>query len=95
MSNLIVISSFLMLIFLGCDPCRDLAEKICDCKGDRETSEERSQCRANLALPKGQKFFSVVRDPKKCEEVFKHCSCEQLLKGNDEQCGSYIMHMPD
>jgi len=80
---------FLPLVFFGvlaCDPCHDLAEKICECK---ETELEKRQCKHDLNLAKSQKFFEIAKEPKVCEEAHETCSCEALLRGQDEKCGMY------
>jgi hypothetical protein len=77
----------------GCDPCRDLAEKLCDCMGKNEIRIR--QCKENLNLAKSHKFFDIAKDPKICEQVFQKCPCEKLLDQEDQECGSYRLAMPE
>lgn len=70
----------------ACDPCRDLAEKMCACK---ESEAERLQCRNDLNLAKSHKFFEIAKEPKVCEEALTTCSCEDLMRGQDGKCALY------
>lgn len=81
---------FLMPLLLwgamACDPCRDLAEKMCACK---ESEAEKIKCKNDLNLAKSHKFFETTNEPGVCEEALKTCSCEDLMRGQDSKCGIY------
>jgi len=80
-----LMSSFVLFVLSACDPCRDLAEKICDCK--ESTEEDRRRCRAELNVAKGHRYFGKAQDLKICEDALKNCSCEELIKGQSTRCG--------
>lgn len=87
--NYVLRGFFLALVFFGvlaCDPCRQLAEQICDCK---DSEKERQQCKSDLNLANSHKFFEIAKEPSICEEALKSCSCEDLLRGQDQKCGFY------
>lgn len=75
-----------LLGIFACNPCHEVAEKMCECI---ENQNEREQCKTDLNLAKSHKFFEIAKEPKVCEEVMSMCTCEQLLRGEDEKCGRY------
>ncbi len=77
----------LWLVFLsGCDPCHQLAERICQC---RDSEEERRSCVSNLGLSQEHKYFKKAKDPEVCEQALKNCTCTQFNNNEDKECGMY------
>ncbi len=75
----------------GCDPCRQLAERICMC---RETEVERRECINHLSLSTEHKYFKNAKDGSVCQQALeKGCTCEQINNGQDQQCGMYRPNM--
>jgi hypothetical protein len=74
------------LAVAACDPCRSLAEKVCQC---RETEEERKACISDLSLANQHEYFSQAKEPGVCEAALKKCSCEGLNNSEDAECGMY------
>lgn len=83
-------NTILMVVFLmlsACDPCRQLADKICQCK---ETEEERRACNNDLSLAGQHEYFSTAKEQSICEQALeRNCSCEEINKGQDQGCGFY------
>lgn len=71
---------------MGCDPCRSLAEKICECE---ETSAQRDVCRRSLDLFGNMQSYSAAAKTQMCSEVLKResCTCPALQAGQVENCG--------
>lgn len=80
----------LLVVFFGlvaCDPCRELADKICQCQ---KTDEERRQCTNALGLAGQQEYFKQAKDQETCTIALKkNCSCPQLNNDEDQECGMY------
>ena len=76
------------LLLFGCDPCKQLAERICQCKN---TEEERKQCSSDLSMAKQHQYFKDAGDGQACIEALKKCSCAEINSGEDEECGMYRM----
>lgn len=83
------------MLFLGltaifalaaCDPCRSLADKICECK---TLPGERESCLRSLDLFPHMSGFSFANDPELCREVLERnsCNCSAILDGLVENCG--------
>jgi hypothetical protein len=77
----VLIASFFCV--LACDPCRELAEQICYCKG----GEEGKKCLSDLNLASQSVFFKNAKDLHICEEALKKCTCEQINNNQDTECG--------
>lgn len=80
----------LLLIFtlssMACDPCRELAEQVCQC---RTTEEERRQCIESLSLAKQHKYFDTAQKPEICKRGLEKCSCTAINDHQDQKCGMY------
>jgi hypothetical protein len=88
------LSALLVCFFcnLACDPCRQLAEKICYCPQghDEESSEEtRKQCISDLNLAPQLGYFKQAKKPDICKKALEECTCEDLNNKNDLRCGSF------
>ena len=71
----------------SCDPCRELAEQICNC---REASiEQRRQCINDLNIPSQYQYFKEAKKPEICEAALKKCSCAELIDDQAGLCGRY------
>jgi|HubBroStandDraft_4_1064222.scaffolds.fasta_scaffold524252_2 hypothetical protein len=70
----------------ACDPCRELADKMCDCNN---SEAERLKCRNDLNLAKAQNFPESKEESKVCMEALNNCSCEDLMRGDYAKCGLY------
>ncbi|HXW52995.1 MAG TPA: hypothetical protein VEL47_02690 [Myxococcota bacterium] len=80
--NLIVFS----IGISGCDPCRQLAELICSCKGE----ESKQQCISELSVAAHHEHFSAAKEQRVCEEALKKgCTCQQINNNDDAECGQY------
>lgn len=82
-------NTLLLVGFLGltaCDPCRQLAEKMCQC---RETEDERKTCTSNLSLANQHEYFAHINEPGVCEAALKDCDCIKLNNNDDAECGMY------
>lgn len=89
-----LLSSLLVCFFcnLACDPCRQLAEKMCHCpKGyDEESTEEtRRQCISDLNLAPQLGYFKQAKNTEACKKALDECKCEDLNNKNDLKCGSF------
>lgn len=78
------------LVFLlslsSCDPCRQLAERICSCQSE----DSKQQCMSDLSLASQHEYFSKAKEPAVCEEALKKgCSCLQFNNQQDAECGNY------
>jgi len=79
-----------ILVFLclitGCDPCRSLAEKICDCE---ESSFARDNCKRALDTFGGMQSYGNAVQPDQCRAILKdpNCSCLAIKNGQVESCG--------
>lgn len=71
----------------GCDPCRDLGDRYCDCLYEDEARIR--QCKEELNVAPHHKFFALARKQEICKEALKKCHCKQILAGKDERCGRY------
>ncbi len=69
---------------LGCDPCRELGEKICHC---HESELEVQKCIADLNEARSHTMFEKSGSVSKCEDVLKNCSCSEIMAGNMSACG--------
>lgn len=74
------------LSLLACNPCRDLAEKICECE---ENSTARDNCRRSLDIFSRLKSFDEASKPDLCREILKSesCNCLAIKDGHVERCG--------
>jgi hypothetical protein len=72
----------------ACDPCRQLAVKICNCK-DRD--DEKKRCINDLGLAKDHIYIKEAeKDQKVCLDALNdRCTCEDINNGNDENCGRF------
>ncbi len=85
--GIVGVAMLLWLGLAGCDPCRQLAEKICSCK---ESEEERRDCEKSLGLAPEHKYFKNAQEPEKCEQALKDCpTCEDIRNNKDDRCGLY------
>lgn len=71
---------------MGCDPCRNLAEKICECE---KNSTARDNCRRSLSTLEGQNGFGSAVKSDVCREILKSeaCTCQAIDEGRVENCG--------
>lgn len=71
----------------ACDPCRQLAEKICRCIPEEE---EKQLCLSNLSLPPQHQYFPNSKEEGICEQALKKdCSCERINNLDDAECEMY------
>ena len=65
-------------------PCRELAEKICDCKKDLQ---EREICKSKLG--KRDDISEKIANKQLCEAVLedKACTCDAINKSAVHKCG--------
>lgn len=78
----------LLVFSLGigaCDPCRQLAEQICNCR----TDEEKKLCINDLSLAGQHQYFKNAKDSNVCEMALKNCDCPKLNNAEDAECGMY------
>lgn len=76
---------FAMLGVASCDPCEQLANKICDCE---ETPAEQERCKKELELRKSHSSFDQARDVEACKKALTECtSCKALQNHEIEKCG--------
>lgn len=81
-----------MLLFValslvaGCDPCRSLAEKICDCE---ESTVARDSCLRTLDTFGNMQSYSIAAQPDTCRAILKdpNCNCMAIKNGQVESCG--------
>lgn len=72
---------------VACDPCRQLADRICNC---RETEEERRECSRELSLARQHEYFKNASEPGVCLEALQKCtSCLKINNNDDAECGMY------
>jgi len=83
-----IVISLLVLLSLvsACDPCRTLAEKICDCE---ESGAARDNCKRSLDTFSNMQSFSFAERTEICQEKLKdpNCSCLAIRNGQLENCG--------
>ena len=75
-----------LLPVVACDPCKSLAEKICECE---LSSGQRDLCLRSIDSFSKLKDFEVAMKPDKCQEILerKSCTCMALQDGLVENCG--------
>lgn len=76
----------LFFAIAACDPCRQLAEEICQCSASEQVQKS---CLNNLNLAHDHLYFKNATKPEVCEKALKECSCQQLNNKKDDKCGMY------
>jgi hypothetical protein len=74
------------LLAAGCDPCYQLAEKICGCE---QSDEKRRSCISNLGKAQEHHGFKNAKNAEVCEQAIKNCTCEKIADNSDAECGMY------
>ena len=84
--HLLLFSMFLVVLLTACDPCRNLAEKICECE---ETAAARDACRRSLDVYGNMQSYSTAAKTQICSDVLarESCNCLALRNGEVENCG--------
>jgi hypothetical protein len=82
----LLLFGLIFIPLLGCDPCRTLADKICECE---ETSAARDNCHKTLDVFSSSPSFGVASKTEMCRMALenKDCSCLALRNGQLENCG--------
>lgn len=80
----VICFGILMLLTSACDPCYELAEKICDCE---KTSLARENCKRELDSRKGYKGMQQAKNEQVCIQALKECTCLLLEENEIEKCG--------
>lgn len=74
------------LLFAGCKtPCRQLAEKVCDCTS---SSTERTSCLQFAANKDNSSIVVTAEDQDRCESLLPDCDCRLIdTPAGKERCG--------
>lgn len=83
-----LILALVITFTMACDPCRQLAERICQC---HETEEDQKKCLADLNMASQHEYFSKNNHPQLCEDALTKCGdCAKINNDKDyDNCGIY------
>ena len=75
-----------ILALVACDPCRTLADKICECE---ESNTARENCRRSIDMFSQMKNFDRASKTETCREILnsESCNCLAIRNGLIENCG--------
>jgi hypothetical protein len=84
--NLVFFMAATVLGLSACDPCRSLADKICECE---RTPAARETCRRSLDLFGNMKGFDIATKTDTCRALLSDpkCNCQAIDNGEFEKCG--------
>lgn len=86
--NVFILILLVSLFGMACDPCRQMAERICNCK---EPLQARQDCISQLSLAPLHEGFLSAKRRERCERDLEICvSCEKINNKDDTDCkGNY------
>jgi len=75
--------AFISLTVWGCDPCSELADRICDCE---ETPNAKLRCQQEREVQRNQREV-LEENQEACAAALQTCNCEALEQNQVDLCG--------